>query len=305
VPAHIIVGIGELLWDVLPGGKQIGGAPANLAYISGLLGDWGVIASRIGADDLGDEIRKKLISLGVDTSYLQVDHTYPTGTVNVRVDPDGQPIFDIAAPVAWDFIDFTRDWESLARRADAVYFGTLGQRYPHSVATTKAFIAAVRRGALKVFDANLRQSFFSPEVIAESLELANMMKLNHDELPRVAEMLGLTYDGEKSSAERLRRAYGLKLVCVTRGERGSLIVTEDGADEHPGFPVRVVDTVGAGDAFTATLIHHFLQGSSPTASLSAINDAANRMGSWVASHAGGTPPVDAAQLDKVRASEGS
>ncbi len=301
MPAHIVVGLGELLWDVLPGGKQIGGAPANFAYIVGLLGDRGVIASRIGRDALGDEIREKLVSLGVDTSFLQVDAGHPTGTVNVRVDPDGQPIFDIAAPVAWDFIECTPAWESLARQADAVYFGTLGQRYPQSVAATKALMAFVRPDALKIFDANLRQSFFSAEVIAESLRLANVMKLNHTELPRVLEMLGLSYDDEKTSAERLRRTYGLKLVCVTRGDHGSLIVVEGAADEHPGFPVSVVDTVGAGDAFTATLVHHLLRGSSTASSLPAMNEAANRMGSWVASHAGGTPPVDSALLEKVRA----
>jgi fructokinase len=301
MPARIVVGLGELLWDVLPGGKQIGGAPANFAYIVGLLGDRGVIASRIGADALGDEMREKLVSLAVDTSFLQVDDAHPTGTVNVRVDPDGQPIFDIAAPVAWDFIECTPQWESLARQADAVYFGTLGQRYPQSVAETKALMAVVRPGALKIFDANLRQSFFSAEVIAESLKLANMMKLNHAELPRVMEMMGLPFDGEKTSAERLRRAYGLKLVCVTRGDHGSLIVVEGAADEHPGFPVSVVDTVGAGDAFTATLVHHLLRGLPIASSLPAMNEAANRMGSWVASHAGGTPAVDPALLEKVRA----
>jgi fructokinase len=297
--AYTIVGLGELLWDQLPGGKQIGGAPANFAYISGLLGDRGVIASSIGADALGDEIRAKLISLGVDTSFLQVDPAHPTSTVNVRVDPDGQPVFDIAEHIAWDFFEWGPAWESLAQQADAVYFGTLGQRTSQSSAATMAFIKATRPHTLKIFDANLRQNFFSVEVIAESLKLANIMKLNHDELPRITQMLGLAYDGDKSSAERLRRAYGLQLVCVTRGENGSLLVAEDGADEHPGFRVSVADTVGAGDAFTATLVHHFLRG----ASLPVMNDAANRMGSWVASRAGGTPPVDPDLLGQVRAAK--
>lgn len=297
MPAYTVVGLGELLWDVLPGGKQLGGAPANFAYVTGLLGNRGIIASRIGADPLGGEMREKLISLGVDISFLQVDALHPTGTVNVRVDPDGQPVFDIAERVAWDFIEWERSWQSLAQAADAVYFGTLGQRSPHSCATTKTFIAAVRPGALKIFDANLRQHFFSAEVIAESAKLANVVKLNHTELPRVMQMLGLAYDGEKSSAERLRRTYSLKLVCVSRGEKGSLLVAEGSADEHPGFPVNVVDTVGAGDAFTAALVYHSLRG----ASLPAMNDAANRMGAWVASHAGGTPPVEPALLALVRA----
>ncbi len=180
--------MGELLWDLLPGGKQIGGAPANFAYIATVLGDRGVVASCIGADALGDEIRAKLISLGLDTSFLQVDPSRPTGTVNVQVDPKGQPTFEIIEHVAWDYIMWTPEWESLARQADAIYFGTLGQRYPQSVATTMAFVAAVPPRALKIFDANLRQNFFSPEVIAESIKLASIVKLNDAELPRVMQI---------------------------------------------------------------------------------------------------------------------
>ncbi len=297
MPPFTVVGLGELLWDLLPGGKQIGGAPANFAYIATVLGDRGVVASCIGADALGDEIRAKLISVGLDTSFLQVDPSRPTGTVNVQVDPKGQPTFEIIENVAWDYIAWTPKWESLARQADAIYFGTLGQRYPQSVATTMAFVVAAPRRTLKIFDANLRQSFFSPEVIAESIKAASVVKLNDAELPIVMQLLNLAYDEEKSSAERLRRAYDLKLVCVTRGEKGSLLVAEGASDEHPGFRISVVDTVGAGDAFTATLVHHFLRG----AALPTINEAANRMGAWVASHSAGTPPVDPALLDRVRA----
>jgi fructokinase len=294
-----IVGIGELLWDLLPGGKQIGGAPTNFAYIATVLGDRGVVASCIGADALGDEIRAKLISLGLDTSFLQVDPSRPTGTVNVQVDSKGQPTFEIIEHVAWDYITWSSEWESLARQADAIYFGTLGQRTPQSVATTMAFVAAVPPRTLKIFDANLRQSFFSPEVIAESIKLANVLKLNDAELPRIMQILNLAYDEEKSSAERLRRAHDLKLVCVTRGEKGSLLVAKGASDEHPGFRISVVDTVGAGDAFTATLVHQFFRGSS----LPVMNEAANRMGAWVASHSGGTPPLDPALLDRVRAQQ--
>jgi fructokinase len=296
MPPYTVVGLGELLWDLLPGGKQLGGAPGNFAYIAGLLGDRGIVASRVGADALGDEVRAKLVSLGVETSFLQADPLHPTGTVNVHVDPKGQPTFEITEHVAWDYIEWSPSWESLAQQTDAIYFGTLGQRYPHSVATTMAFLAAVRPEALKIFDANLRQKFFSEEVIAQSVKVANIVKLNDTELPRVMQVLGLTYDSEKSSAERLRGAHNLKLVCVTRGEKGSLVITEDAAHEHPGFRVAVADTVGAGDAFTAALVHHFLRGSS----LPAMNESANRMGAWVASHAGGTPPVDSALLDRVR-----
>jgi fructokinase len=297
MPSYTVVGLGELLWDLLPGGRQIGGAPANFVYIATVLGDRGVVASCIGADALGDEIRAKLISLGLDASFLQVDPSRPTGSVNVQVDPKGQPTFEIIEHVAWDYITWTPKWESLARQAAAIYFGTLGQRYSQSLATTMAFVAAAPRRTVKIFDANLRQHFFSPEVIAESIKLANIVKLNDEELPRVMQLLDLAYDEEKSAAERMRRAYDLRLVCVTRGEKGSLLVAEGASDEHPGFRVTVADTVGAGDAFTATLVHHFLRG----AALPTINEAANRMGAWVASHPGGTPQVDAALLDWVRA----
>ena len=295
--AFTIVGIGELLWDFLPAGKEIGGAPGNFAYVAGKLGDRGVVASRIGTDALGDEIRARLDSLGVSTAELQVDGEHPTGTVNVQVDSAGQPQFDIAAPVAWDFFEWMPSWGRLARKADAVYFGTLGQRHPQSTATTQAFLRAARLDAIKIFDANLRQKFFSAEVIQESLRLANAMKLNHDELPRVMRMLQLSAPDEISSAQKLLREFNLQIVCVTRGARGSLLVSRDRVDEHPGVRIEVKDTVGAGDAFTATLIHHLLRGSP----LPRINEAANRMGAWVASHAGGTPPFSEDVLAKSRA----
>jgi len=292
-----IVGIGELLWDFLPAGKEIGGAPGNFAYVAGQLGDRGVVASRIGEDALGTEIRARLDTLGVDTSVLQVDREHATGTVSVQVDPAGQPQFDIAGPVAWDFFELSPAWESMARIADAIYIGTLGQRHPKSKATTQAFVGAARPDALKIFDANLRQNFFSADAIRESLQIVNAMKLNHDELPRVMQMLGLSAPDEVSSAQKLLREFDLRIVCVTRGERGSLLVTRDGVDEHPGFRIEVKDTVGAGDAFTATLVHHLLRGSS----LSRINEAANRIGAWVASHSGATPPFSADVLAKSRA----
>jgi len=199
--------------------------------------------------------------------------------------------------VAWDFFELSPAWESMARIADAIYIGTLGQRHPKSKATTQAFVGAARPDALKIFDANLRQNFFSADAIRESLQIVNAMKLNHDELPRVMQMLGLSAPDEVSSAQKLLREFDLRIVCVTRGERGSLLVTRDGVDEHPGFRIEVKDTVGAGDAFTATLVHHLLRGSS----LSRINEAANRIGAWVASHSGATPPFSADVLAKSRA----
>jgi len=293
----LVVGLGEVLWDLFPEGKQLGGAPANFAYITNLLGDRGIIASRVGDDALGDEIQQKLGTLGLESSYLQSDSARPTGTVRVRVDQDGQARFEITDMVAWDFLEWTPAWESLAQQADAICFGSLAQRSPASRETIHKFLGAARPGTARIFDVNLRQAFYSAKVLSESLKFADIAKLNAEELPRVVELLGIPHHGEQPSAERLRFAYGLKLVCVTRGAQGSLLVSEWERHEHPGFRVQVADTVGAGDAFTAALVHHFLRG----AGLAAMNEAANRIGAWVASCVGATPSSDDVQLRRILA----
>jgi fructokinase len=294
---YTVVGLGELLWDLFPEGKQLGGAPANFAYMTSLLGDAGIVASRAGNDDLGREAKRRLENLGLRTSSLQSDSAHPTGTVRVQVDPTGQPTFEIAESVAWDFFEWTASWRTLAEGADAVCFGSLAQRSPASRDTIRAFLKAIRSGAIRVFDVNLRQSFYSSQTLSESMQLADIIKLNHDELPVVAKLLGLpfTYD-ESRAAQWLREKFGLKLVCMTRGARGSLLVGEEETSEHPGYRVHVADTVGAGDAFTAALVYHYLRG----ASIPTLNEAANRMGAWVASQTGATPPRDEFHLEKVR-----
>ena len=293
----LVVGLGEVLWDLFPEGKQLGGAPANFAYITNLLGDRGIIASRVGHDALGDEIQQRLGTLGLESSYLQLDSARPTGTVRVRVDQDGQARFEITDMVAWDFLEWTPAWESLAQQADAICFGSLAQRSPASRETIHKFLGAARPGTARIFDVNLRQAFYSAKALSESLKFADIAKLNAEELPRVVELLGIPHHGEQPSAERLRFAYGLKLVCVTRGAQGSLLVSEFERHEHPGFRVQVADTVGAGDAFTAALVHHFLRG----AGLAAMNEAANRIGAWVASCVGATPSSDDVQLRRILA----
>jgi fructokinase len=297
---HVVVGLGEVLWDLLPGGKQLGGAPTNFAYITNLLGDNGVVASRVGADDLGREARQALEILGLRTANLQLDSAHPTGTVKVQLDAAGQPKFEISENVAWDFLAWAPEWNALANEADAVCFGSLAQRSPVSHKTIREFVNAARPNATRIFDVNLRQAFFSAEVLVESLKRADIMKLNDDELPRVMALLGIAHHNEESSAESLLRTFSLKLVCVTRGANGSLLVNNSGRHHHPGYPIKVADTIGAGDAFTAALVHQYLRG----ASLSAMNDAANRVGSWVASQIGGTPAPNAAQLRDVFAANG-
>lgn len=294
-----VVGLGEVLWDIFPQGKQLGGAPANFAYITHMLGNRGIIASRLGNDTLGEEARNKLDSLGIETAFLQSDSARATGTVKVQVDSAGQPQYEITRDVAWDFLEWTPEWRTLAAQADAVCFGSLAQRSPGSRAAIQTFVRSVKPEALRIFDVNLRQSFYSAEILRESVQLADVVKVNHEELPCILRLFGIDPPEELAEAARtFRELYGNRLVCVTRGEKGSLIVTEDELSEHHGFTIRVADTVGAGDAFTAGLVYHMLLGSS----LEVMNDAANRLGAWVASQAGATPAPDAAQLQLLRAS---
>jgi len=282
---RIVVGLGELLWDLFSGGKQLGGAPANFAYITSLLGDKGIPASRLGADDLGTQALHRLRQLGLSTEFIQNDADHPTGTVKVEVDSSGQPRFEISQSVAWDFLDCTPQWQTLAQRADAICFGSLAQRSETSRGTIRKFLNSMRPEALRVFDVNLRQDFFTTQVLAESMQLASVVKLNHEELPRIMQLFELEHTSEESSARRLLATHRLDLVCITRGTNGSLLVSAGEANGHPGFRIKVADTVGAGDAFTAALVHGYLR-QSP---LAQINETANRVGAWVASQPGATP----------------
>jgi fructokinase len=284
---HIVVGLGELLWDLFPSGKQLGGAPANFAYITNLLGDTGIPASRVGGDSLGDEVFQHLAQLGLNSDFVQRDPVHPTGTVNVAVDNGGQPRFEIAEGVGWDFLEWTPKWQKLAKDIDAVCFGSLGQRAPESRATILNFLRATRSDAVRVFDVNLRQHFYSLEIIAESMALATIVKLNHEELPRLMKLFGLEHHDEQDSARRLLATHNLKLICITRGNNGSLLLSREECNEHPGFKVKVADTVGAGDAFTASLTHGYLR----QTPLAEINETANRVGAWVTSQPGATPRV--------------
>ena len=280
-----VVGLGEILWDMLPNGKQLGGAPANFAYISSLLGNEGIVASRVGNDSLGSESVHRLAALGVTTEFIQRDAAHPTGTVQVEIDHAGQPKFEIAENVAWDFLEWTADWQKLATEADAICFGSLAQRAVASRSTIRHFLEIVRKEAVRVFDVNLRQAFFSKEVLTESMRVADIVKLNHEELPRIMQLFGLEHRDEMTSATALMNLYQLKLVCVTRGFRGSLLISRQGLNEHPGYTIKVADAIGAGDAFTAGLVHEYLRDSS----LLEMNETANRAGAWVASQVGAMP----------------
>lgn len=293
----IVVGLGEVLWDMFPEGKKLGGAPANFAYISNLLGDRGVVASRVGNDELGREAVSRVQALGGETGDIQTDAIHATGTVEVSIDKDGQAKFEIKKDVAWDFLEWTSEWSALAKRCNAVCFGSLAQRSAQSRETIQSFLQEAFPSAVCVFDVNLRQCYHTAELLSASMQKAHVVKLNHEELPVVTKLLGFESLDEKTAAKWLQEKFHLRLVCVTRGARGSLMIGENDSVEHPGFEVKVADTVGAGDAFTAALVHHFLR----RASLAEMSEAANQWGSWVASQVGAMPVPDAGRLEKLRA----
>ena len=278
-----IIGIGEILWDLLPDGKkQPGGAPANFAYAASQLGNNGIILSRVGTDTTGIELLRHLNAENLSTEYIQKDANKPTGVVEVRFE-DGQPRYEIVRPVAWDFLELSDDWRELAARAEAVCFGSLAQRDAVSGNTILEFINCTR--GLRIFDVNLRQQFFSPKILRKSLNVANVLKLNHEELPIVAEIFEIKKLNPVKIARDILTKFGLKLVCVTRGADGSVLVTKKAFFEHPGFKTKVADTIGAGDAFTAALAHGLLR----RWDLDKINEFANRVGAFVASQTGAMP----------------
>jgi fructokinase len=293
---YTILGIGELLWDVLPEGARLGGAPANYSVMAGRLGDHAAILSRIGRDALGDDALRVLKAFPVDCGQLQLDAEQPTGRVTVQLE-DGQASYIFHQPVAWDFFEPTAAWLDEAARADAVCFGSLAQRSVQSRRTIHALVRATRPECRRIFDVNLRAPFYSAEIMRESLKLATVVKLNDAETPLVLDLLGLGLAPSlREGAERLLAEFaGLTLVAITRGGEGSLLAGRSEWDEHPGISTRVADTIGAGDAFTAAMTHYLLRG----APLTTLNEAGNRWGSFVASQAGAMPEIGSEVLRRI------
>lgn len=282
-----VVGIGEILWDVLPEGPQLGGAPANFAYHAHALGAEAVPVSSVGTDGLGRALLSRLEEIGVCRDYIAVDPVHATGTVTVAVDGTGKPEYTIREGVAWDNLPCTGALRELAGRTQVVCFGTLAQRSPVTGGTIQCFVDHVPAEGLRIFDINLRQQYYSREAIEASLCLADVLKINDEELPIVGGLFGLS-GAEEAVMEALCATYGLDLIALTRGGAGSCLWSRaDGASRHPGVPAEVVDTVGAGDAFTAALALGLVAGRS----LDAINEHANRLAAHVCSQKGATPPV--------------
>jgi fructokinase len=276
-----------VLWDVFPDGEHFGGAPANVAVHAAGLGAEALMISAVGKDARGDEALQRLAAFGVDCSAVARLADHPTGVVRVRVDAAGLPSYDIAMGSAWDFIPWTALVERAAQRADAICFGTLAQGLPESRATIRRAVAATRGTAWRLFDVNLRQTYYDAGLVTASLDLANAVKLNEEELPVVARLCGLESVTPVEQLRELCGRFGLRLAALTRGPCGSLLVTADGAWDCPAPRTEIVDTVGAGDAFTATLLVGILAGRS----LDEVNERANAVAAYVCSQPGATPPI--------------
>ena len=279
-----VAGIGELLWDLLPKGKQLGGAPCNFAYHASREGCESFVVSTIGRDGLGKEILALFDERALDTSYVQQTANFPTGTVEVTLDSNGIPGYIIHENVAWDNIGWNSSLEALAKNVDAVCFGSLAQRNTVSRQTILNFLNATKADCLRVFDINLRQAFYTEDIILKSLELANILKLNDDELPVLAELLGL-HGNDDDLLKQLMQKFNLKLVALTKGAKGSLLLTgnEESYLEVP--KVKIVDTIGAGDSFTAVLVAGMLQ----NRKLKEIHESATQLAAFVCTQNGAMP----------------
>lgn len=281
-----VAGIGELLWDMLPEGKQLGGAPTNFAYHASQAGCESFVVSAVGRDEPGNEILALFDELALDTGFVQQTPGFPTGTVTVSLDKNGIPSYIIHENVAWDHIAWNSPLETLAKSVDAVCFGSLAQRNPESRQTILNFLKSTKTDCLMVFDINLRQSFFSREIIYESLELSNILKLNDDELPVVAGLLGISGTEEELLLQILKM-FGLKLIALTKGAKGSLLLTARDQSFMEVPKVDIADTVGAGDSFTAVLVAGLLQNHE----LRKIHEKATQVAAFVCTQKGATPKI--------------
>ena len=281
-----VVGIGEVLWDLLPTGPQLGGAPANFGYHAQALGARTSVISRIGRDQWGRDVAARFQKMGLPETTIQVDDHVPTGTVLVSLTERGVPQYTIQENVAWDKLEVTKPALDVVRQARAICFGTLAQRTPISRAAIQQLAAAAPSGALRVFDINLRQNYYSREVIEQSLRLANVLKLNDEELAILAPMFELCKSPEQQ-VEQLAHAFGLRLVALTRGSQGSLLYHAGRWSEQRPPPMQVVDTVGAGDAFTAALVMGLLT----NLDLDETHASAAEVAAYVCARAGATPSL--------------
>jgi fructokinase len=292
-----IVGIGELLWDILPSGPRLGGAVANLSVLCARLGDNAALITSIGNDGYGNAAIQQLTQPDLDLHLIQTDPTHPTGTVEVSFN-NGQPSYTISHGVAWDFIQTTPEIIEAAQTADAICFGTLSQRHEVSRATIRSFVTAPPPACIRVCDVNLRKPHYSAEILDWSLSHATIIKISDEELQQVFSLLGkpeASLEPQDAANLLLNLFPECQLIAMTLGPKGCLLTTRNEVAAHPGFPIQVVDTVGAGDAFTAGLIFAYLRG----APLPVVAMIGNLCGSFVASESGATPPLTVELIGKI------
>ncbi len=282
---RLVIGIGEALWDMLPEGKKLGGAPANFAFHAGQFGLESMAVSAIGLDPLGEEIAKELEEHGLPFHLDRID--YPTGTVQVTLDSNGIPRYEIKEDVAWDNIPYTKELADLAGRAQAVCFGSLAQRNPVSRETIGWFLDAVPEDCLKVFDINLRQSFYSKEIIEDSLRRCDILKINDEELEIVKEMFGLEDLPTEGLCRSIIDEYGLKVLILTCGVNGSHVFSGDVSSFIETPKVNVADTVGAGDSFTGAFVASILKGKT----VREAHEAAVKVSAFVCTQSGAMPVI--------------
>lgn len=280
-----VIGIGEALWDVLPEGKKLGGAPANFAYHARQFGLEGIAVSAIGHDALGEEIVEAFEAHRLPYHLARVE--YPTGTVQVSLDAQGVPQYEIKTDVAWDHIPYDDELAALAADCKAVCFGSLAQRSEVSRNTIGAFLDAVPADCLKVFDINLRQQFYTREVLEASFRRCDILKINDEELETVSRLFGTAGLGLEEKCWFIYERYSLQMLILTCGTKGSYVFYAGGIS-YLGTPkVEVADTVGAGDSFTGAFIGSILQGKPVTAA----HETAVKVSAYVCTQKGAMPVV--------------
>ena len=255
---RIIVGLGEALWDCLPEGRKLGGAPANFAYHTSQFGNEAYAVSAVGNDELGDETIQAFEEKKLNYALPRVD--FPTGTVQVTLDGDGIPSYDIKEGAAWDNIPFTPELEALARRSRAVCFGSLAQRSEVSRQTIYRFLDSTPKDCLRIFDINLRQNFYSKEIIRESLRRCNILKINDEELVIIGRMFGYPGMDFENKCWLILGKYNLDMLVLTCGVNGSYVFSKGAMSYYETPKVKVADTVGAGDSFTGSCVASLLAG---------------------------------------------
>ncbi len=255
---RLVVGLGEVLWDMLPEGRKIGGAPVNFAYHAGQFGIDTMAVSAIGNDKLGEDTIAEMN--GKHLNHIFPSVPYPTGSVQVSLDEKGVPAYDIKENVAWDNIPFTNEIESVARNCRAVCFGSLAQRNAVSRSTIRKFIESTPSGCIRIFDINLRQNFYTSNVIRDSLELCNILKINDEEIMLVSRMFNYDSSNIENVCRTIMEDFSLEMVILTCGTKGSYIFTKGGVSFMPTPKVNVADTVGAGDSFTGSFCAAILRG---------------------------------------------